>query len=99
MFSEPFLENFGWVLAQPKFLYCDKLKKWDKVAVGVTYRYEKKKQDNKNWEKELNKETGFMGYFQASLLGIETSLQKNRGFAEFGKGEQDIVHASVHYKF
>ena len=84
--------KFDWLRKKNYGLYS-------KVAVGVTYRCEKEKQDNKDGEKELNKDTGFMGNFQATLLGIEAGSQKIRGFAEFGAGEQGILQAGVRYKF
>jgi hypothetical protein len=72
---------------------------YSKVALGVTYMYEKEKQDNKDGEKVLNSESRFMANFQASLLGIEAGLEKVRGFAELGAGEQGILVAGIRCKF
>ncbi len=89
--------KFDWVRTKNFGVYS-------KLALGLTYMYEKeiqKKDDTGKdiGEKKLHSDTGFMGNFQASLLGIEGGTMKIRGFAELGCGEQGILLAGLRYKF
>lgn len=84
--------KFDWVRKKNIGIYS-------KVAIGITYRSEKEKQDNQDGEKELYNDSGIMGNFQASLLGIEAGSQKCRGFVELGVGEQGIISGGFRYKF
>ena len=76
---------------------------YSKVAVGLTYAYEKEVQKKDDSGKDVNKtvsdDSRFMGNFQLSLLGIEGGSQNIRGFVELGCGEQGIVLAGLRYKF
>ena len=89
--------KFDWVRTKNFGVYS-------KLALGLTYMYEKeiqKKDDTGKdiGEKKLHSDIGFMGNFQASLLGIEAGTMKIRGFAELGCGEQGILQAGLRYKF